>query len=494
MSPIKRKSKKEDSGMADKDPGYSPFVQAVAGDGTSAPDVRVLTGWLGASGEEGHVRLYLDATLSAYVDIPRDAVLYSEEIPNSHPAGQRSVWVKNDAELKEGGSAIARAAKFLFGQVRQDFLGAAGVAQPQAPQTQICLTFRPGCQPTAPPCATAAPCTCPGPVTVKWPDCGSAVDACPTRICDFAPQGLEAAGPAPTAGFCVPRTQTLHCRPRTMTPCPTMLGCGLEAAAQPELAQQQVGGPWFATRFCTPPPPSLAACPTPTILGCPTAGFCPPRTIGCPVPSAFCPTRFNCPFPSQLQCPSFGRCPSAVDACPSALGCTFACDFNWTVVQQTPVLQQPQFNQQFGFAPDPGQPLPPPGTQQTLLRTSCPQCPPPPLVTATEKPMLCCHTVIGPICGPKPSVGQQCQTQNPALCPNPNPNPLEPFRAQASGPGWTCNCPPPPHHTGHPAITCGPCTGFAQQQVGAGADFVGWTLNHHGCTGHVPCATCTVCW
>ncbi|HEX3581561.1 MAG TPA: hypothetical protein VH087_07340, partial [Thermoanaerobaculia bacterium] len=127
--------------MAEKDPAYSPFVQAVAGDGSSAPEVRMLKGWLGPSGEEGHVRLYLDASLSTYVDIPRDAVLYSEEIPNSHPSGERTVWVKSGAEVKEGGSALARAAKFLTGSVQQDYVGGGG-----APGTDVCLTYKPGCE------------------------------------------------------------------------------------------------------------------------------------------------------------------------------------------------------------------------------------------------------------------------------------------------------------------------------------------------------------
>ena len=404
--------------MADKDPGYSPFVQAVAGEGTSPPDVRVMAGWLGASGEEGHVRLYLDATLSAYVDIPRDAVLYSEEIPNSHPAGKRSVWVKSDAELKEGGTAIARAAKFLFGQVQQDFLGGgggAGGAQPQAPQTQICLTYKPGCepsvanpcitrtempncrftripcsaidacpsaliqcdQPTSPPCITASPFTCPGPVTVKWPDCGSAVDACPTRICipqtETGPQcfgGVAQEQAAASGFFCVPRTQTLQCRPRTMSPCPTMLGCG---------------------------------------------------------------------------------------------------------------LQQPQINQR--FAPDPGPPLP--------LPSSITGCPPPPLVTVTEKPLLCCYTEIGEICNPKPSVDRQCQTENPVLCPNPNPQ-FVPYRGAVghTAPGWCGGG--GGQYTGHPCVTGGPCTGFAAN--------VGWTApnacpyhSYPMCNSHIPCATAPPC-
>jgi hypothetical protein len=127
--------------MADQKSDYSRFVQAVAGDGTTVPDVRMLRGWLGASGQEGRVRLYLDASLGTFVDVSRDAILYKEEVSNSHPAGAQTVWVKGDAQILEGGSALSRAARFLSGPVQQDFLGGG-----QYPQTIACLTLKPGCE------------------------------------------------------------------------------------------------------------------------------------------------------------------------------------------------------------------------------------------------------------------------------------------------------------------------------------------------------------
>lgn len=284
------KKKKEESAMADqpKIPRVSDFVRAVAGEGGEPPDVRVLTGWLGDTGDAATIRLYLDAELSTYGEMPREAIRYIEELPDSRPAGAVRIWVRRDAELKEGGSALARAAKFLFGQVQQDFAGraagggaagAAGAAQAQ-PQTQFCLTLAPGCE------VTGFTGQCESQLATK----------CPPPTCD--------------ANCCVSQYQP--CIPQT-----EMHNCfGLEQAPQQGgFEQQQFGGPM--TRFW---------CPRPTVFNCPTR---------------ICPV-------SRFGCPTWGRCPSAVDACPSSLGCTFACDpFDPNIAQQFPQQLPQQFPQQF---------------------------------------------------------------------------------------------------------------------------------------------------
>lgn len=196
--------------MADSS-GYSKFIEAVAGDGKTAPDVRVLGGWLGPAADDATVRLYLDSSLGVYLDIARDAVLYSEEVPNSHPAGASTMWVRSDAELREGGSALARAAKFLSGPVQQ--FGAFGVQRtvpititasgPLCPMTtigcpdpnpsvqQACATLKPALCPSAPQACpmptpqvqaaafgwTSLGCNRP----TNYPQCNSSVGVCATR-------------------------------------------------------------------------------------------------------------------------------------------------------------------------------------------------------------------------------------------------------------------------------------------------------------------------
>jgi hypothetical protein len=111
--------------MADETSKNADFIGRVVGDAKNPPETRMLTGWFGDSGEDGYRRLYTDAELSSYVDIPDDDILYTEPIRDAQPAGAVLVWIKRDAAVKQGGSAFSRAARFLQGQVQQDFAGAA---------------------------------------------------------------------------------------------------------------------------------------------------------------------------------------------------------------------------------------------------------------------------------------------------------------------------------------------------------------------------------
>ena len=47
---------------------------------TNPPNTVMLSGYVGASSEDGHTRLYFDMELSSYVDIPNDAILHREPL------------------------------------------------------------------------------------------------------------------------------------------------------------------------------------------------------------------------------------------------------------------------------------------------------------------------------------------------------------------------------------------------------------------------------
>ena len=57
----------------------------------------MLSGYLGASSEEGHTRLYFDPQLSTYVEIPDDAILHSQAAGGEDGLGGSHVWIKQDA-------------------------------------------------------------------------------------------------------------------------------------------------------------------------------------------------------------------------------------------------------------------------------------------------------------------------------------------------------------------------------------------------------------
>lgn len=104
----------------DDPPENAGFVGRVVSDPANPPQTRLLTGWLGDAAEPGFRRLYGDAELSSWVDLPADAILYSEAIRDCQPAGGVFVWVRAEALVRPGGSAAARAGRFLDGQVTRD--------------------------------------------------------------------------------------------------------------------------------------------------------------------------------------------------------------------------------------------------------------------------------------------------------------------------------------------------------------------------------------
>ncbi|HET9210180.1 MAG TPA: hypothetical protein VFR03_07270 [Thermoanaerobaculia bacterium] len=204
--------------MADDDtPRNADFVARVVKDAKSPPETRLLTGWLGDAAEEGERRLYTNAELSCYIDIPTDAILHTEPISDAQPPGCIFVWVQRDAALKQGGSAASRAARFLQGQVQEDF---ASGASPEAAGYR-CITQVPCGEPTgftgqctkqpevggAWPCVTAIPhCFEPTGFTGKcthqpWPNptryIGCTIYHCPTQdlthiphICNLIATGM----------------------------------------------------------------------------------------------------------------------------------------------------------------------------------------------------------------------------------------------------------------------------------------------------------------
>ena len=101
------------------------FVDDLVSDPKNPPELTLLQGWLGASSEDKHRRLYLDAELSNSLEIPEDAILRTQELPADHnPLGGVWVWVRADAAIKQGPKLERAYARFLRGQIQEDYLNA----------------------------------------------------------------------------------------------------------------------------------------------------------------------------------------------------------------------------------------------------------------------------------------------------------------------------------------------------------------------------------
>jgi hypothetical protein len=368
--------------------GGADFIAKIVKDPKNPPDTVVLTGYLGASSEDDHTRLYSDPGLGSYVEIPDDAILHSEPVAGDS-LGARRVWIKRDAVLIHGPAGSQRPkGTFLEGPIMQAHLGAAaggagGVGggggiftwfpicptlQPGCP-TDLQASWGPGCPPTPHmPCVTwicAPTLDCPPPPT-------AAVHCPPTphKPCQFTVD-LRCMTMQCTAALC----------PSNAFGCVTVGGCQLQSAAC-QHGGAQVAQPMAAAAAMGP----MVAAPPQTVLpACDITPHCAPTPHQpCPTPQVFCDTLAPpcIPIPTP-QCPPTPQpCPTPHQPC--LTGPTLCC----TAPQQCHTL--------------------PPQCHPTVP----PQCPPTPLQHCPTGPTACC-TNMQPGClptvAPCHSTPPQCQ-------------------------------------------------------------------------------------
>jgi hypothetical protein len=248
--------KKSPSGAAD-------FIAKIVKDPKNPPETLMLTGFIGASSEEGHTRLYSDAGLGNYVEIPNDAILHTEPAGDDG-LGASYVWIKRDAVLIHGPAGSQRPkGTFLEGPIMQQHLGAAAPAPGGNPRSDFVACNSWICPPT--------------------PNCPKSDFAhCASWICPPTP---HAHCPPSLPLLCM----TVHCPPTPHAHCPPSL---------PLLCM---------TAQCTVPPqcPHLSVPPH-----CPTVPpICPHPSLPpmCPLPThpPVCPL-----LSAPPNCPTVGACPS----------------------------------------------------------------------------------------------------------------------------------------------------------------------------------------
>src|SRR5262249_18038030 len=88
--------------------GSADFVAKIVNDPKNPPQTLLLKGFLGASSEEGHTRIYFDASLAAYAEIPDDAILHTMDDPAQDGLAATSVWIKREAQLIFGPAGSSR--------------------------------------------------------------------------------------------------------------------------------------------------------------------------------------------------------------------------------------------------------------------------------------------------------------------------------------------------------------------------------------------------
>src|SRR5271166_4601351 len=115
---------KENAGRWERDIKEDPLVAALVPDPAKLPvNAAVLRGFVGKSLTEGSWRLYLDAELTEYVEIPESEILYARELPDG---GGTAVWVPGTLTLDRVRVAATQIqAEFLSGAITAGGLQAA---------------------------------------------------------------------------------------------------------------------------------------------------------------------------------------------------------------------------------------------------------------------------------------------------------------------------------------------------------------------------------
>ena len=300
--------------MADDKQKNADFVGRVVGDARNPQETRMLTGWFGDSGEDGYRRLYTDAELNSYVDIPDDAILYSEPLKDVQPSGGVIVWITRDAALKQGGSAASRAARFLQGQVQQDFASAGAPGSLEKAGLR-CATQVPCGEPTG----FTGECTQQPEVGGAWP-CITAIPHC-FEVTGFTGKCTHAPWPNPTRYI---GCTYLHCPTHDLTHIPHI--CNIVASGNPGcvvINPPQGGDP--AQKAGAAADAEAKPLPATEIPGCgytKSWGVCETHLLGCGYTKEW-----------GNQCPThLPDCPTAAPGCGWSRNpiCTDLPGCNWT--------------------------------------------------------------------------------------------------------------------------------------------------------------------
>jgi hypothetical protein len=266
------------------------FVARLVPDPAKPPELMRLTGYRGASNQEGHTRLYGNAELSVYWDIPESDVLFEQPVPaETDPLGAVTLWIKRDSQVVSSPAQQNQGGQ----QPMNAFSGAAA-----APQTQAAI-FTPTY-------------TLPHSIT---PLCPSHYYYCPPPsplvICNHSPLPYCVQPVSPT---CPPTHPTIPTLP-TIPTYPTTVQTGSLAAggmqAAPQAMPQAFGAAGQIGGYQLTPTnlqSVIAICPTHTFI-CQQSHFvyCTiPHTLLCNSPTPICVQ------PVSPYCPTTPSIPTSI--------------------------------------------------------------------------------------------------------------------------------------------------------------------------------------
>ena len=172
-------------------PKPSDWIAALVKDPRNPPEIVELCGYLGASSEDGRMRIYLDSTLQNYVEVLREKILHVEPIPDDK-LGLSRIFLAADAQVFLPEQPPKLEARAIFGGgVYQDYLNVAPPGAAVGPVEAICypLTRLPPFTIYVFHCPTRQfPCTYRPPCPTRWFTCRPAQCSLYLRICGWPPR------------------------------------------------------------------------------------------------------------------------------------------------------------------------------------------------------------------------------------------------------------------------------------------------------------------
>jgi hypothetical protein len=101
MADERRKRPVEASARDGLDLKPERFVRSLIPDPRNIPTMQVFSGFLGESPDMHHIRLYRNAALSTFFEIPRDDILHVERLDDASDRIPSSIlWVRADAAVE----------------------------------------------------------------------------------------------------------------------------------------------------------------------------------------------------------------------------------------------------------------------------------------------------------------------------------------------------------------------------------------------------------
>lgn len=106
---------------------FDEFIKKIQPDPKNIKELVLLKGYIGESDLENHIRLYADANLKKFIELPEVDVIHSEPVSlEENPLGGSRVWVNETAVFTAGNPNHANRVKssFLEGDLIKAFANA----------------------------------------------------------------------------------------------------------------------------------------------------------------------------------------------------------------------------------------------------------------------------------------------------------------------------------------------------------------------------------